>query len=68
MKKVIQSQLKNLPKDQAAMVEKMLEKDPELFMKIAQEAQELVKAGDDQMTAMMKVGKKYQKELQQLMG
>ena len=66
-KKLIQSQLKNLPKDQAEMIERMFEKDPDLFMKIAKEAQEMVKQGEDQMTAMMKVGRKYQKELQQLM-
>lgn len=66
-KKMIQSQLKKMPKEQAEMVEYMLEKDPELFMKISQEAQELVKQGEDQMAAMMKVGRKYQKELQNLM-
>lgn len=67
MKKMLKSQLKDMPKEQAEMVERMLEKDPELFMKMAKEAQELVKGGKDQMVAMMEVGKKYQKELQRLM-
>lgn len=67
MKKMMQSQLKNMPKDQAEMLTSMVEKNPELFMKIAKETQELVKGGRDQMSAMMEVGKKYQKELQQLM-
>jgi len=67
MKKMMQSQLKNMPKDQADMLMSMVEKDPELFMKIAKEVQALTKSGRDQMSAMMEVGKKYQKELQRLM-
>lgn len=64
---MMKSQLKNMPKDQAEMIGAMVEKDPELFMKIAKEAQELVKGGRDQMGAMMEVSKKYRKELEQLM-
>lgn len=67
IKKLMKSQLKNMPKDQADMLGAMMEKNPDLFMKMAKEAQELVKGGKDQMAAMMEVGKKYQKELQQLM-
>lgn len=67
VKKLMKSQLKNMPKEQADMIGGMIEKNPELFMKIAQEAQVLVKGGKNQMAAMMEVSKKYQKELQQLM-
>ena len=67
MKKLMKSQLKNLPKDQAEMIGAMIEKNPELFMKIAKETKDLVNGGRDQMSAMMEVSKKYQKELQQLM-
>tara|TARA_B100000745_G_scaffold10598_1_gene8124 strand:+ start:3754 stop:3975 length:222 start_codon:yes stop_codon:yes gene_type:complete len=67
VKKLMKSQLKNMPKDQADMIGAMIEKNPELFMKISKEAQQLVKGGKDQMAAMMEVSKKYQKELQQLM-
>ena len=67
VKKLMKSQLKNMPKDQADMIGAMIEKNPELFMKISKEAQQLVKGGKDQMAAMMEVIKKYQKELQQLM-
>ena len=67
MKKLMKSQLKNLPKDQAEMIGAMIDKNPELFMKIAKETKDLVKGGRDQMSAMMEVSKKYQKELQQLM-
>ena len=66
VKKLMKAQLKNLPKDQADMIGAMVEKDPELFMKISKEAQQLVKGGKDQMTAMMEVSKKYRKELEAL--
>jgi len=67
IKKLMKAQLKNLPKDQADMIGGMVEKNPELFMKIAKEAQVLVKGGKDQTVAMMEVSKKYRKELEQLM-
>lgn len=56
-----------MPKDQAEMLERMVEKNPDLFIKMAKETQELVKKqGKDQMSAMMEVSKKYEKELRQL--
>lgn len=67
MKKMLKAQLKNMPKDQAQMVERMMEKDPELFMKMAQETQALVKGGKDQMAAMMEVSKKYRADIERLM-
>ena len=67
MKKLMASQLKDMPKDQADMIAAMVEKNPELFMKIAKETQDLVKGGKDQMNAMMEVSKKYRSELEQLM-
>jgi hypothetical protein len=67
VKKMVQSQLKNLPKDQAEMVMHMVEKNPELFAKIAKETQELVKGGKDQTAAMMQVAQKYKGELQKMM-
>ena len=66
VKKMIKAQLKDLPKDQREMIEAMVEKNPDLFVKIAKEAQALVKGGKDQMSAMMEVSKKYRKELEQL--
>lgn len=63
LKKMMQSQLKNLPKDQQEKIMRLVEKNPDLFMKIAKETQEKVKGGKDQMLAMMEVSKKYQAEL-----
>jgi len=67
LKKMMKSQLKDMPKDQADMLMGMVEKNPDLFMKIAKETQELIKEGKDQMVATMEVSKKYEKELQQMM-
>ncbi len=67
-KKLLQSQLKNVPEDQREMIETMFEKDPELFAKIAKEMQEeMKKNGNNQMAAAMKVMPKYQAQLQSAM-
>ncbi len=68
LKKMLQMQTKNLPKDQQEQVMMMLEKDPDLFMKIATEVQEEMKKGKDQMSAAMVVMPKYQARLKELMG
>jgi len=68
MKKMLQSQLKQLPKDQQEQVIAMLDKDPDLFMKIAEEIQQEMKKGKDQMQAAMVVMPKYQAKLKELMG
>ncbi len=64
LKKVLQSQMKNVPPDQQEMIMTMLEKDPALFEKIAKEMQEeLKKNGNNQMSAAMKVLPKYQQQI-----
>jgi len=68
LKKMIKSQLKNVPADQQEMIMKLVEEHPELFAKIAKEVQALTKGGKSQMVAMMEVMKKYQKELQGALG
>jgi len=64
LKKMLRSQ--GVPADQIDMIIAMMEKDPELFKKIAEEIQAKVKAGADQNSAAMEVMKKYEKELKQL--
>lgn len=67
-KKILKSQLKDVPEDQRKMIEDMFEKDPELLAKISKEIQdEMKKNGNNQMAAAMKVMPKYQKELQSVM-
>jgi hypothetical protein len=63
MKKIIASKLKDLPEDQREMIMKLVENNPELFQKIALEAQEKIKSGQDQTVAMTTVLKKYEVEL-----
>ncbi len=68
MKKMLERQLKNAPADQREMILTLLEKNPELFEKIAKEMQAEMKGGKDQTSAAMKVMPKYQAELQKAMG
>lgn len=64
LKKVLQSQMKDVPEDQKEMIMTMVEKDPALFEKIAKEMQEeLKKNGNNQMSAAMKVLPKYQQQI-----
>lgn len=68
LKKVLQSQMKDVPPEQQQMILEMIEKDPGLFEKIAKEMQaELKNNGNNQMTAAMKVLPKYQKEIMTVM-
>jgi hypothetical protein len=68
MKKMLERQLKDAPPEQREMLMTMMEKEPELFEKIAKEMQAEMKGGKDQMAAAMKVMPKYQAQLQALMG
>jgi len=64
VKKLIETQLKNVPADQKEMILTMVEKDPALFEKIAKEFQEeMKKNGNNQMAAAMKVLPKYQTQI-----
>jgi hypothetical protein len=68
IKKLVQSQMKNVPADQQQMIMEMLEKNPSLFEKIAKEMQaELKTNGNNQMAAAMKVLPKHQVEIMQAM-
>ena len=68
MKKMLERQLKDAPPEQKEMIMTMMEKDPKLFEKIAEEMQAEMKKGKDQMAAAMVVLPKYQAQLQQIMG
>ena len=66
MKKMLASQLKGVPQAEQDKLFEMIEKNPQLFQKIAEETQEEIKRGTDQMTATMKIAKKYEAELHAL--
>ena len=64
VKKLLERQLKDVPEDQKEMIMTMVEKDPQLFEKIAKEIQAEMKAnGNDQMQAAMTVLPRYQSEI-----
>lgn len=66
LKQAVKHGTKNLPKEQAEMLQLAVEKNPELFSKIAKEIEVLKKQGKPEMYAALDVMKKYQKELQGL--
>ena len=55
MRKMLKSQLQDVPTDQQDEILKVVENNPELFQKIAKEAQEKIKDGKGQQSAMMEV-------------
>ncbi len=67
MKKMLQSQLKGVPQAEQDKLFAMIEKNPDLFQKIALEVQEQMKNGKDQMSATMEVAKKYESDLKGLL-
>lgn len=68
IKKLLNAQLKNVPQDQKELIMTLVEKDPALFKKVAQELQEEMKRnGNNQMQAAMKVLPKYQVEIMKVM-
>jgi len=57
---------KGVPEAQIDMLMSMMEKNPELFKKIAKEIKVKTKAGQSEMSASMEVMRKYQGEIQKL--
>ncbi len=68
MKKLIARQLASLPADQRKMIEDLVEKNPDLFMQLAQDVQKEMAAGKSQQDAMMAVAMKNKDTLGKLMG
>lgn len=68
IKQMLKRQMKDVPAEQQEQIFSMLEKNPDFFMKIAEEAQEKIKGGMSQQDAMMMVMKNHQEELKQVMG
>lgn len=67
MKKMLQSQLKNVPEGQREQIMAAVSANPELFEKIAKEIKREVKNGAPETAASMSVMRKYQGELQKAM-
>lgn len=68
IKQMLKRKLKDMPPEQQEMVTKMVTENPELFKKISDEVERLVKhEGKEQNVATFEVMRKYQGELQKLM-
>ncbi len=67
MKKMLASQMKGVPQAEQDKIFAMIEKNPDLFTKIAKEVETEMKNGKDQMAATMEVVKRYEKDLKGLM-
>ena len=68
LKRMLASQLKDVPKEHQEKFLDAIEKNPELFEKIAKDAQEKMKGGKDQMTALMEAAQENQDELKKTLG
>ena len=64
LRKMLRTQ--GVPEPQIEMFIKMMEKNPELFKKIAEEIKARIDSGADQQTASVEVMKKYEQELKKL--
>lgn len=64
LKKMLRKQ--GVPEAQIDMFIKMMEKNPELFQKIAMETKAKIDSGMDQQSASMEVMKKYEADLKKL--
>jgi len=65
LRKMLRTQ--GVPESQIDMFINMMEKNPELFKKIAEEVKIKMDAGASQQNASMEVMKKYEQELKELM-
>jgi hypothetical protein len=68
LKQMLKKQMKGVPPEQQEQIFTMIEKNPDFFMKIANEVQEKVKGGMPQQDAMMMVMKSHEDELRKVMG
>ncbi|MDO8482615.1 MAG: hypothetical protein Q7S86_02240 [bacterium] len=66
LKKMLQSKLKDVPPEQQEKILKAFDKNPDLFVKIAEEIKTKTSGGADQMTVAMEVLKSHQGEIAKL--
>lgn len=67
LRKMVKSQLKDVPEAEQEKLVTLISENPQLFQNIAEEVQAKVKGGMDQMTAMLEVMTKYKDDLQKVM-
>ena len=67
MKQILKRQLRGVSKEEQEKALTMIQKNPDLFKKIAEEIQAEMKTGKDQMQATLSITQKYQEELKKIM-
>ncbi len=67
IKKMVESKMKDVPKEQQEKMLALIQKNPELFQKIALEIQTEMKSGKDEMGAAMSVMGRYKTDLEKIM-
>lgn len=67
LRKMLARELSGVPQAEQEKIFAIIEKNPDLFQKIALEVQDEVKNGRGQMDAAMNIFKKYEKDLKSLM-
>lgn len=68
MRKMMESKLKDVPKEEQEKIIGMIENNPDFFNKIGEEVKKRTDAGEDQMSATMAVMQQYQDELKRMLG
>jgi hypothetical protein len=68
LKTMLKKQLKDVPQEQQDIIMAAVEKNPDLFIKIAKEVQEKTQSGMNQQDAIMQVMQAHQEELRVLIG
>jgi hypothetical protein len=66
MKKMLKSQMPGVPDAEVDKIVALVEKNPELFKRIAKEAEEKIKGGKDRMAAVTDAFKAHEAELRDL--
>ncbi len=68
MKQMLKRQMKGVPQEQQDMILGVIEKNPDFFMKIANDVKEKINGGMKQSDALAAVMKKNEVELKKIIG
>jgi hypothetical protein len=68
LKQMLKLKLKDVPEEQIEKIATVVEKNPDFFMKIAEEIKKKTDSGMDQMQATMEVMKVHEGELKKIVG
>ena len=66
LKQALKSQMKNVPEKDREKIMTIVDKNPDLLIKIAEEVQIKVKAGQEMISAMTEVMKMHEAELKEI--